>query len=314
MTTYYALIALCLLLWAKPAIAEQTIDSRITIGQSTIHFGVYENKDLRLGDVLYFHGLGDRFQNHEALFAEWNAAGFRVISFDLPSHGESSGTAIGGIDFHSFDSLTEIAQVVLRTVRSASDSKPLFLAGWSLGGLIAARITQSEELRLGFPPVAGLILYAPAIATRTCVGFLCQITNETLTHNQSLFEREIKPDKPLLHLPFGSRLILAAAGTWRPPLPAELQTLIILASEADAYVHTALVVKWVGTHRSNYVSRISAYRCKDAKHELDNEPEAFGGNFVRQISTDFVARVSQGERWEEASNFSNLFIKPCERF
>lgn len=315
MEKFLRLFGLGLWLFAARLEAAQTIDSFIKVGQNTVHYGVYEASKPRIGDILYLHGFGDRFKNHEQLFEEWNSAGFRVIGFDLPSHGETEGTLIGGIDFHSFESLAEIAQVVVASLRSGSDERPFFLAGWSLGGLLATRIAQTEDLREGFPGLSGLILYAPALAPQKCVGNIaCQITNASLSHNTDLAEREIKPKSPLLHLAFGARIILASTFSWQPPLPADLQTLVLLASDKDAYIHTPLVIKWIGAHRSNYVSRISSYQCAGAKHELDNEPDAFGGDFVRGISRDFVSKIARGEMWQDDKGFAALYQNPCTSF
>ncbi len=302
---------------ASPAAAEQTIDSQMKIGQSTIHYGVYENisQRERAGDILYFHGFGDRFSNHATLFQEFNEAGFRVLTFDLPSHGNSTGNLIGSIDFHSFKSLSQIAHVLLETIRPQSDQKPLILAGWSLGGLIATRILQVEELRADFPKVSGLILHAPDFAPQRCVGNSeCQITSETLSHNQAAAQREIKPTSPLKHLPFAARMLIDATLSWQPPFPSDLQTLILIADNDDRYVQSPLLRKWVGSHRSNYVSRIAAYQCVGARHALDNEPDEFGGEFVRGVSRDFARAVARGEQWKESMESRTTYPFPCQSF
>ncbi len=302
---------------ASHAAAEQTIDSQLKIGQSTIHYGVFETiaQGERAGDILYFHGFGDRFSNHTALFQEFNNAGFRVLAFDLPSHGDSTGNLIGSIDFQSFKSLSHIAHELLGTIRPPSDEKPLILAGWSLGGLIATRILQVEELRADFPKISGLILHAPAFAPQKCVGTSeCQITRETLSHNLAMENREIKPTSPLKHLPFAARMLIDATLSWQPPFPSDLQTLILIADNDDKYVQSPLLRKWVGTHRSNYVSRIAAYQCTGARHEVDNEPAEFGGEFVRGISRDFARAVSRGEQWKESVESMATYPFPCQAF
>lgn len=304
-------LSLCILL--PTAKAAPTVNSVLKIGQTSVHFGIYESDSVTLGDILYFHGFGDRFENHEVLFKEWTSAGFRVVTFDMPSHGETTGSVIGGIDFHSFKSLAEIGHVLVNRVRGADDQRPFFLAGWSLGGLLATRIAQEEELRDEFPLISGLILYAPAVAPQKCVGNIaCQVTNSTLSQNHFLQTREVKPLSPLLHLPFAARLALEAAKSWHPPLPSDLQTIVFTAADYDAYVLTPLVKKWVGTHRSNYVSRITAYQCRRAYHELDNEPNEYGGDFVRALSREFVSTIARGALWQQKPSIDVEY--PCISF
>lgn len=274
-------------------------DAYLTVGGSSVHYGVYETAGESRGDVLYFHGYGDRFQNHEALFEEFNAAGFRVIGFDLPSHGETLTIDEEVLNRQTIDKLAGIASAVLKQTRPLTDDKPLLFAGWSLGGLIATRIVQNETLRIRFPKVNGLILYAPSVAPKPCVGnFLCLITNETLSHNENFSGREITPNAPLKNLAFGARLLFAATQSWSQALPPDLTTMVFLADDEDQYVMTKKVKDWVGAQRANYISRVAAYQCKGARHELDNEPEEFGGAIVRSLSVQFAEAMAKGEGWD----------------
>ncbi len=186
----------------------------------------------------------------------------------------------------------------MEQVISPNERKPLLLAGWSFGGILASYILQDRETRESFPKVSGLILYAPMVAPKPCgKSFLCQLSNETLTHDASLWERELKPKSALEHLPFGAKILLQSSFSWKLPFPADLQTLIFASAQGDAYVQTSSVLRWVGAHRSNYVSRMSGFHCELARHELDNELLEFGGEFVRDISRDFAIKIAQGQLW-----------------
>lgn len=283
-----------------------------TLGTANIHYGVYDSETESQGDVLYIHGFGDRFENHVALFDSFNRAGLRVIAFDLPSHGYSSGAAGDDLNKQTFDKLVTIASQVLSLNRGADDQKPLILAGWSLGGLLATRIAQDEKYQLQFPKLSGLILYAPSLAPKPCVGNLfCQISNATLTHNELLQDSEIKPKSPLNYLAFDTRLVLAAAKAWRASFPSELSTLVFLADSNDRYVFSEKIVDWVKLQRANYISHIPAYSCKGARHELDNETTEFGGAFVRDISAEFANLMVRGEHWEGKLSSHTA---PCQAF
>lgn len=249
-----------------------------------------------VGDVLFFHGYGDTFKNHLPLFREWNQAGLRVIAFDFPSHGQTQGDKWDDLDWYSFSDLAEMASVVRKQAVKGQD-RPLFLSGWSLGGLLATKIVQSHELRTLFPPIKGLVTFAPGVSVKKCVGnIFCQITNETLTHNETLFGRFLYPRSPFDRVNFGMKLLYNASLTWNRGIPSEIPTLVFVASESkDHYVITKQLKKWVHLQRNAFSSSLLAFQCPDAYHELDNEPNAYGGSQVRILSRHFIQATYQGE-------------------
>ena len=131
---------------------------------------------------------------------------------------------------------------------------------------------------------------------RKCVGNLaCRITNETLTHNELLQKRPIRPTSPLYRPAFASKLLLNAGLSWKQALPSELPALVFVAGESeDRYVKSKELKSWVKTQRSNFASSILAYQCPSAKHELDNEPDEFGGAQVKALSASFLGALLQG--------------------
>jgi len=80
------------------------------------------------------------------------------------------------------------------------DSKrPVILAGWSTGGLIATRMVQSESLQLENRRVVGMILFTPGVSVYPIVGDGGIITEETLTSNPNPPHRgPIKPSSPFV--------------------------------------------------------------------------------------------------------------------
>ena len=129
-----------------------------------------------VGDVLLLHGYGDTFKNHIPLFREWHQIGVKVIAFDFPSHGKSYGAAWDDLDWYSSQKLAEITSFV-RNVTLEDIFRPLFISGWSTGGLLAIRIAQSNKMKAHFSTLRGLVVYAPGVSVRKCVGnFLCHIT------------------------------------------------------------------------------------------------------------------------------------------
>ncbi len=67
---------------------RQTLEN----GRLSIRIGVAEPQGETHGDILFFIGFADRVDNHKPLFDAWTAAGFRVIAYDYPSHGETCGS------------------------------------------------------------------------------------------------------------------------------------------------------------------------------------------------------------------------------
>ena len=116
-------------------------------------------------DILFVHGHADRLDNHGPLFAAWNAAGYRVIAFDLPSHGESN---ILPIDVYSFDDFFALVRLV-DSATLEDPQRPLLLAAWSFGGLVATRLAQHPEQLAALSRRRSRPTYSPAAtASRGC--------------------------------------------------------------------------------------------------------------------------------------------------
>lgn len=272
----------------------------VSKGSLQIHYGVFKPQESPpLGDILYIHGYGDTFENHLPLFNEWNRLGLRVIAFDLPSHGKTHGGGWDDLDWHSFEDLAHIGGLV-NQINQEDPQRPLFLSGWSTGGLLALRILQVENLRTLFPPIRGLVAYAPGVSVKKCVGNVaCHITNETLTHDERLQDRAIHPKSPLYRINFAAKLLYNAHMSWNQSLPPEIPVLIFVADDvADKYVKSRELKKWVYHQRQQFSSVVSAFQCPGARHELDNETASFGGPQVRALSASFIKSVMQQQPME----------------
>jgi alpha-beta hydrolase superfamily lysophospholipase len=249
------------------------------------------------GDILYLHGFADRGDNHGPLFKSWTDAGFRVIAFDFPSHGKTTGM-LNAIDLYGFHDLAGMAAHVERHTRESFD-RPLLLAGWSTGGLLAVRMIQAATIeRLGREP-AGLILFAPGISVRTLVGKLGFVTEGTLTRNaEPPHAGPIRPKSPLFHPLFAIKLLANAALSRAQIYPLHVPTLILLGGDKeDRYVHSKRIVEWSLRERRRG-AELEVERFPGALHELDNEPGPTGRD-VRDAATEFAGRIA--DSW------------PCER-
>jgi pimeloyl-ACP methyl ester carboxylesterase len=236
-------------------------------------------------DILFIHGHADRLDNHGPLFAAWNAAGYRVISFDLPSHGESN---ILPIDLYSFDDFFALVRLV-DAATLEDPQRPLLLAAWSFGGLVATRLVQQpEQLATLSRPLSGLILLAPAVAPYPFPGGDGISRLRTLSNNpHPPVAGPPSPASPLQDPVFAARLLAEAWLAQRAPLPQHLPVLVLTAGTTeDWYVNTSGVLAWAEQQQRGGV-QIHTFQCPKARHALDHEPYPIGPT-VRLLAADFV--------------------------
>jgi pimeloyl-ACP methyl ester carboxylesterase len=241
-----------------------------------------ENTSEISNDVLFFTGFGDRADNHAPLFARLAEHGSRVISFDYPSHGE---TECGNLNFKSFTSLFSYTEQIERQTREQV-TRPLYVTGWSTGGLLALRLAQAK--RLNERTWAGLVLLAPGVSVHKLVGEFGVVTEATLLSNPNPPHRgPIKPVSPLLTPVFAKFLLDNSGLSQIKNIPLGLPSLIILAGDGDRYVKTDVIRKWF-LEQKNLSSKVAGFQCPQSKHELDNEIEPIGSE-VRQLFASFIA-------------------------
>jgi alpha-beta hydrolase superfamily lysophospholipase len=253
-----------------------------------LRVGIVEAETRKLGEVLFFHGFGDRLDNHMPLFEAWSKKGYRVISFDLPSHGESTGI-LNNIDLYSFNELLDFAVTVLNDTRDGSTERPLILSGWSTGGLLAVRAAQRATFAQ-HAIVQGLILFAPAVSVPALVGVKGFVTEATLTSNPNPPHMgKPSPVSPLLKPIFASHLLANAAIAYHGHLDLQLPMLTFVGGQdEDKYVKTEKVKEWALKNQTPFF-RVNI-QCAHAYHELDNEPRMVG-EVVRNTAVTFTETV-----------------------
>ena len=116
------------------------------------------------GELLVVHGLSEHGGRYEGLADAANTAGYAVAAVDLRGHGRSPGRR-GHIRSFEADHLGAVDELVRAAERRAPET-PAFLLGHSLGGLIAARWTQS---RVFAGRLYGLVLVAPYVEPRLSI-------------------------------------------------------------------------------------------------------------------------------------------------
>lgn len=257
-----------------------------------------------VADILYLHGFADRMDNHKPLFDEWTKRGARVISFEYPSHGETCGASLAR---YTFTDLVDLASYVEgKTVEDRQ--RPLYLAGWSTGGLIATRLVQGH--RKLSRPVAGSMLFAPGIDVQVVLD---KVTVESLTsHPAPPHTGPIAPKRPSLYALFSGGLLLQAHAAREEAYPNVPTIIFAGGDESDTYADSPGLRRWVSEQRQiaatqGATSAITGVACEGGKHELDNEIEPMGQQ-VRSMAGEFFTATSRKEAYAAPSP------GPCRAF
>jgi alpha-beta hydrolase superfamily lysophospholipase len=234
-------------------------------------------------DVLFLPGFSDRADNHAPLFSQLTNSGFRVISFDYPSHGK---TDCWSLATHNMLSLEGLAQIVLLSPEITSDS-PLYLVGWSTGGLLAYRMLQRGQP--SFRHVKGAVLLAPGLSVYKIPGDMGIVTMDSLLSNPNPPHLgDISPGSPLAFPLFSLDLISTSVLARLESVPEQPVMMILGDDVADVYANTPKIKKWFRSARS---AKFTGFQCAGAKHELDNEIEPIGQT-VRNLILNFLNQSS----------------------
>ncbi|HUR94315.1 MAG TPA: alpha/beta fold hydrolase [Gemmatimonadales bacterium] len=147
--------------------------------------------------IVLVHGWGSRAGRFSVMAGALADSGFRVVAYDAPAHGRSTGR---------FASLPEFA----RALRSVGDAVgPVFgLVGHSLGGAAA-----TLALRDGLAAERVVLLAAPADVTRFSTAFAdyLRLPPETRATMRKNLETRLQARWDELHLPTIARSLRARA-------------------------------------------------------------------------------------------------------
>ncbi len=111
-------------------------------------------------NILVVHGLGEHSGRYSALANDFKNAGFSVFSFDLRGHGKSDGRRGHIMNFNEY--LYDVDNFKQMLIKRSS--KPLFILGHSMGGLIAMNYAIKNPANLH-----GLITSSPLFRIRAKV-------------------------------------------------------------------------------------------------------------------------------------------------
>jgi alpha-beta hydrolase superfamily lysophospholipase len=241
-----------------------------------------------VADLIFLHGHADRVDNHRELFARWAQAGIAVVAPDLPSHGD---TSVRGIDAWTTGDIAALVGLLER--RYGATGRPLILAGWSYGGLMATRILQSpDHLRALARRPAAVVLLVPAVAPLPLTGGDGISRHRSLRHDPDPEAAPPSPASPLLNPVFAVRLLAEAWAARHDRLPAEVPAFVVASDAAeDRYVDADGLLRWASAQGAQVLS------CTGARHAVDLEPWPTGPT-VRQATVGFLASAVPGVRSE----------------
>lgn len=90
------------------------------------------------GTFVFFHGNAENLTSHYLSLVWLLDYNYDFLIFDYPGYGQSSGEPTP-------QSTTESGQLVLRWVHENLDTRPLYIYGSSLGGIVSLRVTQDLQ-------------------------------------------------------------------------------------------------------------------------------------------------------------------------
>jgi alpha-beta hydrolase superfamily lysophospholipase len=175
--------------------------------------------------LVLVHGLGEYCGRYAPVATVLTQAGYALFGFDYQGHGRSAGQR-GHID--RWQDYRDSVRLFLQTVRQQEPTAPLFILGYSLGGLIVLDyiLTHPEG-------IAGVMVSAPPIHP---VG----VAKPHLVAFARLFSGLL----PRLSLAVG----MDAAVLSRDPA-------VVAAADSDALIHSMATLRW-GTETLDAIARV----------------------------------------------------------
>ncbi|KAJ3061216.1 hypothetical protein HDU98_002864 [Podochytrium sp. JEL0797] len=141
-----------------------------------VYYHVWKPTGPIKAQILFFHGLGEHIRRYDHVFSKFAAKGILVKGMDWRGHGRTVfRNANGRKGFHeSYEQVfADMLQLNSIEVDGMVPGVPLFVAGHSMGGLLALSFVHHHKEHL--PNLRGVISQAPALSLPKPVPFLARI-------------------------------------------------------------------------------------------------------------------------------------------
>lgn len=236
--------------------------------------------ETRTAPIVLIHGLGEHLGRYDSWAAEWSAAGYNVLGFDLRGHGLSPGKRgdTRRLDDHVQDILTFLDGVHERLNRPHATTIPVI--AHSMGGLLALRAAQQRAgdflklcllapyFRPAFQPQAWRLMTARMLS-RWWPGLTLNVGLRWEQLARDLAVQEAIQQDPLSHQRLSVRLALELLATGETLL-ASAETLdptcCILHGDADTVnCHAA------SQDFAQRQSHTSFHTIPDGYHQIHND-------------------------------------------
>lgn len=231
--------------------------------------------------VLLVHGLGEHAGRYDQVAVALNQAGYALIGFDHPGHGQSDGVR-GHIA--SYDIVFDLIEQLRQDAASRYPGQPQFVYGHSMGGSFVLYYLYKCQ-----PKLAGAVVTSPGLGTadpvpmwKTTLGKVLYNLAPSFQMENGLKREGLSHDPaviaaygadPLVHSKISTRLALdilahgremiANAGAF-PPVP-----LLLMQGSQDMVVSPQQTDQFAKGFKGDLT-----YKVWDGMyHELHNEPD-----------------------------------------
>ena len=242
--------------------------------------------------LLILHGYTEHCRRYDKLVEKVNSIGFNVIRYDHRGYGQSEGKRAY---ISSFKQYTDDVRQVVKN--HTEPGLPLFIAGWSMGGLILASYLIEE----GDQHVAGALFFSSALKISEDLSpFLQKISGvlsmlvpwlRTIKLETEYLSRDPEVIKDYLNDP-----LVYKKGTYARTGGEMIKYTKLTQREFDKISCPLLILHGTGDKLTDYRGSVKLY--EDAKstdkelklfegwyHELTNEPEK---NEVFKVVTEWL--------------------------